>query len=255
MSKQNDYMNEKGESSEQMIQLNEIYYNCSECSSPIEILSINEEDNTIEFKCINKNHRNNISIKEYINEMKEYNDKKNNNDTCIINNHNKQYECYCLDCNKHLCKECLKSRNHISHNKYNIIEIQPNKNEINIIENIIKYYENKIDNLEREKLIKTKELSDKLKDCKNRLDKSKGLKIKENNDDLELEIKENKNKMEKEIEMKNDQYKLEIQNIRNQYNNDIKLIKYKYLQNTNEIKKKYKIKNEYVNIIYKNERK
>ena len=41
MSKENDYIMEKSESSEQ-IQLNEIYYNCIECSSPIEILSINE---------------------------------------------------------------------------------------------------------------------------------------------------------------------------------------------------------------------
>ena len=41
MSKENDYIMETSESSEQ-IQLNKIYYNCTECSSPIEILSINE---------------------------------------------------------------------------------------------------------------------------------------------------------------------------------------------------------------------
>ena len=57
------------ESSEQL-ELNEINYNCTECSSPIEILSI--KDNNIEFKCINNNHNIKISIKEYINKMKEY---------------------------------------------------------------------------------------------------------------------------------------------------------------------------------------
>ena len=33
---------------------NYIYYNCSECSSLIEIISIDEENNMIEFKCLNK---------------------------------------------------------------------------------------------------------------------------------------------------------------------------------------------------------
>ena len=41
---------------------NEIYYNCSECSSLIEIISINENNNIIEFNCLNKesNHPKNI---------------------------------------------------------------------------------------------------------------------------------------------------------------------------------------------------
>ena len=32
----------------------DILYNCTECSSLIEILSINEDRNLIEFKCLNK---------------------------------------------------------------------------------------------------------------------------------------------------------------------------------------------------------
>ena len=49
------------------------------------------------------------------------------------------------------------------------MEIQPNKRELNIIENIIKHYEVKIDILEKEKLIRTKELNSKLKESKNKL--------------------------------------------------------------------------------------
>ena len=49
--------NELGESIEQKIQLNNIYYNCTECSSSIEILSINEKESIIEFICINNNHK------------------------------------------------------------------------------------------------------------------------------------------------------------------------------------------------------
>ena len=78
--------------------------------------------------------------------MKKYNDKNINNDICIDNNHNKKYEFYCINCNKHLCKECLKTRNHISHNKKIIIELQPTEKELNIIKNIIKSYEDKISN-------------------------------------------------------------------------------------------------------------
>ena len=156
MSKENDYIMETSESSEQL-QLNEIYYNCTKCSSSIEILSINEIECTIEFKCINNNHKEKMPIKEYIDKMKDFNDKNINNDICIIEEHKKnKYECYCFDCNKHLCKECLKTRNHISHNKTNIVEIQPNQKELNIFENIIKNFEEKIDELERKKLKITK---------------------------------------------------------------------------------------------------
>ena len=49
------------------LQSNNMYYNCSECPSIIEIISINE--NNIEYKC-NNNHNNNIEIKEYLKNMK-----------------------------------------------------------------------------------------------------------------------------------------------------------------------------------------
>ena len=106
-------------------QLNEILYNCSECSSSIELLSIDEKEYMIEFKCINNNHKKKLPIKEFIDKMKKYNNKNTNKDKC--DGHNNEYECYCLDCNRHLCKECLKTRDHIYHQKNSLIEIQPNK--------------------------------------------------------------------------------------------------------------------------------
>ena len=51
----------------------QIYYNCSECSSIIEILKIDEEN--IEFKCNNK-HQKLMKIKDYLNTMKKYNKNK-----------------------------------------------------------------------------------------------------------------------------------------------------------------------------------
>ena len=47
----------------EVFKLNEIYYNCSECSSSVEILSINEKESNIEFKCINNNHKIKMLIK------------------------------------------------------------------------------------------------------------------------------------------------------------------------------------------------
>ena len=164
MSKLNDYNIESNESSGQLL-LNELYYNCPECLSSIEILSINDKESTIEFKCINNNHNRKMLINEYINKMKNYNNKNINNDIC--ESHRKKYECYCLDCKVHLCSECLKLRNHINHIKNNIIEIQPNEKEIKIIKNIIEYYEDKIEELEKDKLSKTKELNNKLRVYKN----------------------------------------------------------------------------------------
>ena len=42
---------------ENQMKLIEKLYNCSECSSPIEILSIDEKECSIEFNCINNNHK------------------------------------------------------------------------------------------------------------------------------------------------------------------------------------------------------
>ena len=161
MSKGSNFIFEEGEKPSEEIKLNEIYYNCNECSSPIEILYINEKTNIIEFQCINNNHRKKISIKEYINEMKKFNNKNLNDEVCILDNHNKKYEFFCLDCKKHLCKECLKARDHINHNKKIIIEIQPSKKELNIIESIIKSYDEKINNLEKYKFRKENKLKGK----------------------------------------------------------------------------------------------
>ena len=65
-------MNDEAHSLEQK----NIYYNCPECQSVIEILKLDEE--FIEFNC-NNNHNNKMKIKEYLDKIKEYviNIKKN----------------------------------------------------------------------------------------------------------------------------------------------------------------------------------
>ena len=165
---------------------NDILYCCSECSSLIEILSINDEENIIEFKCLNKNGHDikRIPISEYFERMNKYKKKCFNDDLCIehSSNKNNKYESFCFECNRHLCKECLKTRDHISHNKNNILEIKPIKEELNLIEEIIKYYKVKIENMKNEKI-------NKIRSLENRLDiniKKQEKKIKEK---IEINIK------------------------------------------------------------------
>jgi hypothetical protein len=136
---------------------NDDQYNCPECSSIIEIKSINEKDNLLEYKCLNcnKNQTKKIKIKTFLEKMEKRAGNKVNDDSCQIHNNNK-FISYCFDCNCHLCFECLKLREHLYHNKNNIIEIQPIQEELNIIEEIISYYKIKIDTLEEEKQIKLK---------------------------------------------------------------------------------------------------
>ena len=174
----------------------------------------------------------NISIEEYINKMKTFNDKNINNDKCLIQN-NKIYESYCLDCNQHLCQECLKSRKHLNHLKNNILEIKPNKDELNKIKKIIENYEKMIKRLEIEKINENKDLNDKIKELKNEVNKNK-----------ELKIKENESNMKQELKIYFDEYIKDKENIKKKYETEIKLRKYKYERIINQIRNKYKLKNE-----------
>ena len=182
-----------GESCPPSILNNEIYYNCSECSSSIEIISINEQNNVIEFNCLSKENKHpkkiSIPLKEYFEKMKKFNRRELNNDECEI--HKDKYISFCFDCNCHLCKKCLKSRVHLNHMKNNIIEIEPTKEELNIINEVIKDYENKIENITKEKQIKVKKmkklLNKNINNEKNKIEK----RIKKHDNDQKNELKLN----------------------------------------------------------------
>ena len=98
-------------------------YTCSYCSIQPEILSINDKDNTITFKCLNNNENHKtqtIPINEYINKMKNNTylfskcsicEQKQNeyNDTPIFS--------YCIKCDKIICFNCINE--HIKNNEEN----------------------------------------------------------------------------------------------------------------------------------------
>ena len=145
---------------------NNLYYNCPECPSLIEILSIDEENNNIEYNCLNKKYfhgKSIISIREYLNKMRKFTNQKINKDTCDLHSSkysNSEYISYCFDCNCHLCNECLKTRTHINHLKNNIVEIKPMNEELKIIEEIIKDYSINLDKIRKEKNIEEKNIED-----------------------------------------------------------------------------------------------
>ena len=177
------------------------YYNCSECSSMIEINLIDEINNKIKFRCLNENKTKSLSINEYLEAIQRYYKPSINNDLCQT--HNAKYISYCFECNYHLCEECLKTRNHIHHYKNNILEVQPTKSEINIYSKVIEYYNNEIEKLILLNKTKLKQLENKFK-----INTNKYCEMKDAN-----------------INMNRKNEKIELIRIKKIYRNEIKIIK------------------------------
>ena len=224
-----------------LIENKDIMYNCTECSSLIKILSISEDKNIIEFKCINKDCgiQKTISMNEYFEKMEKHKQIHVNKDTCGEHN-SKKYVSYCFDCHCHLCEECLKTRKHISHNKNNIIEIKPIKEELNIIEEVIKDYKIKIENLKNEKINRIKELENSLSAKKINEDEK-----------LKKKIELNGKKKSSEVKLNYDKYISDIKEIKKRYEKEIKNRENKYKKDEDKIYNKYKIMEEKEHIIHK----
>ena len=167
-----------------------LYYNCTECDCEIEILSLEDKDNlnSLKFECIN-NHIKEISINDYITQM---DISKINSDICNI--HEDKYISYCLDCKMHLCNKCLKLREHINHNKNNIIEISPDEVDLELIKDIINYYNKKINELENIVEGQLKKYREKLNNLINKVNNNKDREIQKLIEKEANELNTNKNK-------------------------------------------------------------
>ena len=217
--------------------LKEIYYNCTECNALIEILSIDEKENTIEFLCSNQ-HKKLMPIKEFLDKMMDNDNVDINKDICQI--HKNQYMSFCFDCKKHLCKDCLKTRDHIYHNKNNIIEIQPIKTELKIIKKIVKYYDDKLEKLKNKKFLTKKRLNSFLDKCKTDIDNI-----------LQKEINNSETKKKLELENNKIKFSSDIKKIREKYEREIKNLKEIFNKNEIIIDNKYQIKKEKLELYYK----
>ena len=217
--------------------LKEIYYNCTECNALIEILSIDEKENTIEFLCSNQ-HKKLMPIKEFLDKMMDNDNVDINKDICQI--HKNQYMSFCFDCKKHLCKDCLKTRDHIYHNKNNIIEIQPIKTELEIIKKIVKYYDDKLEKLKNKKFLIKKRLNSFLDKCKTDIDNI-----------FQKEINSSETKKKLELENNKIKFSSDIKKIREKYEREIKNLKELFNKNEIIIDNKYQIKKEKLELYYK----
>ena len=217
--------------------LKEIYYNCTECNALIEILSIDEKENTIEFLCSNQ-HKKLMPIKEFLDKMMDNDNVDINKDICQI--HKNQYMSFCFDCKKHLCKDCLKTRDHIYHNKNNILEIQPIKTELKIIKKIVKYYDDKLEKLKNKKFLTKKRLNSFLDKCKTDIDNI-----------LQKEINSSETKKKLELENNKIKFSSDIKKIREKYEREIKNLKEIFNKNEIIIDNKYQIKKEKLELYYK----
>ena len=281
-------------------------YFCNICRYPMEILEINDKENTLTFKYLNKNENKaeqTMQVSEYLDLMKKFsyfycecslcNKKKNelenliflycikcdkiicsdcidkhlktnkknhpdSNTEYIIKNNEKNIKCllhpkeknlaYCLKCNVHICKECMKSKKHINHTKNNIYEVLVTNEIKNILNNIINIYKGKDRELNKEKEKDEKELFNKKEEIKQEIKEQKKDKIKEVNKKLKKELIENEKLLNDKLN------KLKIK-----YENEVKLYKNNFNISNEEINKKYeklidnynKIFNEKLDIVEK----
>ena len=105
-----------------------------------------------------------MKIKEYLDKMKNYKDKKNISRIC--DKHSEEYIFYCIDCKSQLCNECAKNKMQKKHKKIYLFDELPEDDDIKIIQNIIEEYNNKIIKLKKEKDNKLNEIRNILKNEK-----------------------------------------------------------------------------------------
>jgi hypothetical protein len=219
-----DYENISPQVPTQDIKTLNICYNCPTCLSLIEILTINEKDNIIEFICTNKkdNHSKEaikMPIKEYLEKIE---NNKNIDTVCVI--HKKDFVFYCFNCCKHLCKECIKTKQHNNHDKKCVYEIVPNEDDLVIAKKIIEKYNLNLKNLKLDRELTI----DKLKEDLN-YEKQKEKK------NLDKEMMMNKKKEGKDLKENKAKYIKDILEIQKRYEKEIKERKVKFEKE----KKKY----------------
>ena len=225
-----DFSGETEGNNEQI--LNDINYCCTKCLSLIKILSIKENKNIIEFECSNENnnHKVSITIEDYLKNRLKIKNNLYGNEVDLCNDHKEINKAYCFDCYKHLCEKCLCEGNHIDHSKINIIEIQPIQEELKIMEKIIDYYDDKIEQLQKTYISKSNKIKGLKKDQKKKINKIKNKKLKEIEDTKKKELKEAKEK-----------YLMDIRIIKEKFEKDLKKLKNDYEIKTNKINNKYKL--------------
>ena len=144
--------------------LSEICYLCGK----LQIKEYFNNDKNIFIYCIDCNMIYcNKCMEKHKKEHNNYMKMNEKNSKCLIHQNN-DFCCYCFDDKKNLCIECLKDNSHLEHFKLFFDEISPIKigdknEEIEIFDNILNYYKQKINDINEEKKRKINDLYNKKK--------------------------------------------------------------------------------------------
>ena len=223
---------------------NKYFLICPVCSWPLEIISIDKENNELEFRCMKYNHINTkISLTKYFlitasNKMSIKFYQSEFQDKCKYHK-NKDYECFCVSCNQHLCDECSNGGNHWSHIKIIKNEFTPDKRGLNAINDIIKNNKKKLKYLNEAKEKKVKELNKKLEKTESEIKQR-----------LNNKINLNKEKNIENLENNKKEFIAKITEIKKKYEEEIKVAKYNYIKKNNEINNELIFKNKQLEIKY-----
>ena len=113
-------------------------YCCPYCTNLPEILSFNEGNGIVKFKC-KKDGENTLDLHDYLENMQKYISISEVNTKNKCKEHkNENYYSYCINCQENFCQKCLKI--HENHVKYKIESLCPNNNEVLLIKNKINTY-------------------------------------------------------------------------------------------------------------------
>ena len=265
-------------------------YACTLCTSQIEILSINTNESTITFKCLNNEKNHGIitmTINEYIKEMEKniYSSFKCEICSQKENSHlDKNIFNYCINCKEIICNNCINKHkkekdknNHVFINAKELnIKCLEHNNEIfsycqdcqkqlcaECLKNIF-HFNHKKNILMEAKLSKTeKEAHDKIINILKEEEKNIENKQRDNFNKLYNILVDEKNQIENiynsQIKKNNNNLNLELEKKREELNIKLEEIKLKYKKEEKKICEKYeklneeekKLKNEKINLSQK----
>lgn len=170
------------------------------------ILSLDEKEEKITFKYFDEIST--LPIKDFlslISKEKLKQDKKNS--YCIMHPKNENIN-YCLECNMHLCNDCLATRIHRNHNKLFLSEFSPKNDEINLILKKISILEQLISNCEPEKNVLKQWIIKKYENNKKDIIEENKIKEKFSVSEFQNEIEKNKTNFQNEENIINEKYRV-----------------------------------------------
>ena len=147
--------------------------------------------------------------------------------------------CFCNNCQKHLCSECLKSKKHKYHIKTDFIEIKPSEEEVNKYFSIIDLLKNVKQNLKQVQIEKIKEARHNASDQEYNILKLFQSNVSKINRDMEKEIKDEKKKFSEECDKLYQEYLDNVESKKINLEKKVKEINWKYENLFNDEKNIY----------------